>query len=385
MEGKEKYRLSFFGEFADKSLEKEFLNDDMKYYSRFFGPVAVLFGVIYMLFAVSDCITVSGSSSLTIILLIRTVFLIVSVLLYTVMKKINHYSNLIYLITAYEMVFFISFIAIIYEYGSIGLVSFFSIMAIVLAVYITPNRLMYSQIISVCFSLLFFLFYTNCIENIESGELLKLIEYNFLFIVFGNIQAYLTNFYRRKRFADSRELFRISVTDSLTDSYNRLKFDQELDRWYDYCTRYETPLSLVMFDIDEFKKVNDKFGHLAGDSVLKNTASLVRNTIRNTDIFARWGGDEFVILLPNTDSDQALELTERVRSGIRKIKYEKVEAVTCSFGLVSLHKNESTDSLLKRADKLLYQAKERGRDTVSSEDGERLKTGTYTKSISLES
>jgi diguanylate cyclase (GGDEF) domain len=369
MEGKSKYDISFSGEFVDKTLEREFLHYDMKYYSKFMGAVAVIFGVIFMLFTISDYFVIESSSSFMVILLIRALFLMASVVIYFAVKKINDYLKLVYLITAYEIGFYFSFIVIIYQYGPIGLIPFFSIMAITLAVYITPNRLIYSQIISVFFNLSFFLFYIKYIESIEIGMLLKLIEYSLIFIIFGNIQAYLTNFYRRKRFADSRELLRLSVTDSLTGIYNREKFDQELDWWIDFCNRFGNPLTLVIFDIDYFKKVNDNYGHLIGDSVLQNVTSIIKNAIRSTDIFARWGGDEFVILLPKTDIDRAFEITERMKSCIQESKYDRVENVTCSFGLVSLRKNENTESFLQRADQFLYIAKEQGKNTIACEVG----------------
>lgn len=387
MKDKGKREISFLGEFVDKNLEREFLHYDMKHYSRYIGPVAIVFGVIFILFTVSDYYTIKSTSPFMIIFLIRALFLVVSIIIYFIVKRINDYSNLIYLITVYEIWFYISFIVIIYQYGPIGLIPFFSIMAITLAVYITPNRLINSQIISVLFNLSFFIFYSQWIENIEPNILLKLAEYSLIFIVFGNIQAYLTNFYRRKRFADSRELLRLSAIDSLTGIYNRIKFDQELNQWTDFCTRYGNPLSLVIFDIDCFKKVNDNYGHLIGDSILHNVTSIIKNTIRSADIFARWGGDEFVILFPNTDISQALEITERMRSCIQKNKYGMVENVTCSFGLVSLQKNENIESLLQRADKLLYKAKEQGKNTVvyeTDKDGGQVKAGSVMNQQSIE-
>lgn len=367
MESKGKYGISISGEFVDKTLEKEFLNYDMKFYSGFIGLVAVLFGITFMLFSISDYFSIKNFSSLMIIVLIRALFLTASIVMYFTVKRINQYSNLIYMIIAYEIDFFISFIVIIHEYGPIGIISFLSVMAITLAVYITPNRLIYSQSISILFILLFFLFYTNFIEKIETGLLLKLIGYSLIFVLFGNIQAYLASFYRRKQFADSKELLRLSITDPLTGIYNRAKFDRELDLCKDSSNRFGYPLSLVIFDIDDFKKVNDQYGHLTGDSVMKSTADIVKKAIRGTDILARWGGDEFVILLPNTDIQKALGITKRVKNFIKENKYDEVGNVTCSFGLVLLRKNESAEILLQRADKYLYIAKERGKNTISSE------------------
>jgi diguanylate cyclase (GGDEF)-like protein len=348
------------------------------------GFTAIIFGLICMLFIISDYFAIKSYSSFMVILLTRVLFLMVSIVIYFAVKKINDYSKLVYLITTYEIVFFVSFIVIINQYGSISFISFFSIMAITLAAYIIPNRLINSQIISVLFTLSFFIFYDNHIEHMETSMLLKLIGYSLIFITFGNIQAYLTNFYRRKQFADSRELLRLSVTDSLTGIYNRMKFEQELDWWIDFSKRYGNTLSLVIFDIDNFKNVNDDFGHIIGDAVLKNVTTIIQSAIRNTDIFARWGGDEFVVLLPNTDIEQAIVITERMRICIQKNKYDGVKNVTCSFGLVSLQNNENTESLLRRADKFLYQAKEQGKNTVACEVGkslEQVKASTYVKSI----
>lgn len=365
MKGMDKYDISLSGEFVDKTLEREFFCYYMKYDSKFIGPVALIFGTIYMLFAISDYFTVGNHSSFIIILVIRVLLLIVSVIIYFSLKKIKDYSNLSYLITAYEIWAIISFMIIIYQYGSIGFIAFFSVMAITLALYITPNRLINAQVISILFNLSFFVLFAKHIENIENGMILKIIAYNLIFIVLGNISAYLTNFYRRKQFADSKELLKLSITDSLTGIYNRAKFDQELNRWIDYCNRYDNPLSLALLDIDDFKRINDSYGHITGDSVLQDITSIINKAIRSTDIFARWGGEEFVILLPNTNINQAKEMTERLRICIQKNKYNKVENVTCSFGLVSLQKNEDSESLLKRVDRLLYDAKKRGKNNVA--------------------
>lgn len=364
MREKEKCKISFSGEFADQNLEKEFQQYDMNHYSRYIGPVAIVFGVIFILFTISDYFFIKSASHFMIIFLIRALFLALSIILCFIVRKINNYFRLTSLITVYEIYFYISFLVIINQYGPIGLMPFFSIMAITLAVYITPNRLIISQIISILFNVFFFIFYTQWIEHIEPAILLKLLGYSLIFMIFGNIQAYLTNYYRRKGYASNRELLRLSVTDPLTGINNRIKFDHELGKWADLSSRYGDPLSLVILDIDSFKKVNDNCGHLIGDNILRNVTLRIKSKIRNTDIFARWGGDEFVILFPNTDISQALEITERIRDCIQKSKYDKVKNVTCSFGLVSLRKNESTESLLQRADELLYNAKAQGKNTV---------------------
>jgi diguanylate cyclase (GGDEF)-like protein len=362
--------ISFLGEFVDKALEKEFFDYDMKRYAKFIGPVSLVFGAIYMMFLISDYFAIKNPFSFMTILIVRTLFIVMSVVIYLAAKKINDYTKLAYLITVYEILAIIGFLVIIEHYESLTLLLFFSVMAMTLAIYIIPNKLIFSQIISVLLSLSFFIFYAKHIEGIEASVLLKMVAYNFIIIIYCNIGAYLTNYYKRKQFIDSRELLRVSITDSLTGIYNRGKFNEEINKWIDYCNRYENPLSLVMLDIDDFKRVNDCYGHLIGDSVIQNIASTIKKAIRNTDIFARWGGEEFAILLPNTDIHQTMEMMERVRICIQNNKYNIVENITCSFGLVKLRKNENAESLLQRVDKLLYIAKDAGKNAVVGEDGE---------------
>jgi diguanylate cyclase (GGDEF)-like protein len=356
---------------VDKALEKEFFDIDMRRYAKVIRPVSLIFGVFYMMFIISDYFSIDNSVSFMIIFMIRVLFLALSAVVFIVIKKIHNYTKLAYLITAYEILAVIGFLLIINYYESLTLLIFFSIMAITLAIYITPNKLMFAQIIAVFLSLSFFIFHAKRIENMETSLFLKIVAYNLIIMIYCSIGAYLNNFYKRKQFIDSRELQRVSITDSLTGIYNRAKFNEELKYWIDYCSKYENPLSLVMIDIDNFKRVNDDFGHLIGDSVIQNIASIIKKAIRNTDIFARWGGEEFVILLPNTDIQQAMEMADRMRICIQENKYDKAENITCSFGLAALRKNEKAESLLQRVDKLLYEAKNFGKNAVVGEDGRR--------------
>lgn len=364
MENSKNYDISFSGKFMDKTLEKEFLNYDMKRYIKIIGPIVLIFGVIYMLFLISDYFAINNTSSFKLIFIIRALFLFVSVVVSLVVKKIKNYIKLTNLITSYEIYAIISFLVIIYQYESLTFLTFLSIMSITLAVYVIPNKLSNMQIISAFLTLSFFIFPFMHIENLETSLLLKIVAYNLILIIFCNIGAYLTNFYKRKQFVDIRELLRVSITDSLTGIYNRAKFDDEINKWIYYCKRHDAPLCLTIIDIDDFKRINDRYGHAIGDSVIQNLVLTIKNAIRNIDIFARWGGEEFVILLPNTDIHQAMEIMEHIRICIQTSKYYKEENITCSFGLAALRKNEKAESLLRRADKLLYNAKDRGKNTV---------------------
>lgn len=271
---------------------------------------------------------------------------------------------MIYMITAYEIFAIIGFLIIANQHESLTILSFFSVIVITLAIYIIPNKLLYSQIASILLSISFFMIYAKNIEGMDLSVLWKIFSYNVIIIIYCNISAYITGFYKRKQFIYSKELLRVSVTDPLTGIYNRGKFNEELNFWIDYYNRYENSLSIVLIDIDDFKKVNDIYGHIVGDRVIQSIVNTIKKSVRNTDIFARWGGEEFVLLLPNTDMQQAKEMMERLRINIQNNRHDKVDRITCSFGLAVFRQNDNAESLLQRVDKLLYKAKKTGKNIV---------------------
>lgn len=160
------------------------------------------------------------------------------------------------------------------------------------------------------------------------------------------------------------ELVKLATTDNLTGLYNRMYFDQLLEYEIHRHEREKKPLTLVLLDLDFFKRVNDNWGHDIGDDVLKLATSTIKNSIRKTDIMARWGGEEFIILLPNTSLDKAISLTENIRIIVEGINHNKVGVVTASFGVASKNKNESLDEWFKNVDNAMFRAKELGRNQV---------------------
>lgn len=165
-----------------------------------------------------------------------------------------------------------------------------------------------------------------------------------------------------------RELTRISVTDHLTGIYNRLKVSQIMRDEIVRARRYGVKLSLIIFDIDHFKGFNDTYGHDRGDFVLTETVQTVLPLIRESDIMARWGGEEFLILLPETEGEAAFNLAERLRKAVAAHGYAETGAVTCSFGTAEYRRNEEEDAWIKRGDEALYQAKRGGRNKTCRGD-----------------
>lgn len=159
------------------------------------------------------------------------------------------------------------------------------------------------------------------------------------------------------------QLLIMANTDKLTGAYNRQYFDIRLNEEMDRAKRYHTPLSIIYLDLDFFKKVNDQFGHKVGDSVLSDFAKLNNKLIRESDVFARFGGEEFIILAQMANKDAARTLYERIRLAIEQHAFEAKQNITFSAGIAELDSETDTlEGFIDRADKALYKAKETGRN-----------------------
>jgi len=164
------------------------------------------------------------------------------------------------------------------------------------------------------------------------------------------------------------ELERLAYFDTLTGLLNRRAILEKMDEWLRQVRRYQDHLSVVMVDLDHFKLVNDTHGHRVGDRVLSDVAGLMRRTIRQTDFCGRYGGEEFLIILPRTDACGAAVMAERIRAAVAgtpmRVPSASTFTVTASFGAAECCDGDNEDLLICRADLALYRAKERGRNCV---------------------
>lgn len=165
----------------------------------------------------------------------------------------------------------------------------------------------------------------------------------------------------------NKEYETIASTDPLTGLYNRYKFEQLYNSSMLSMKQRHNEMSLIMLDIDHFKKVNDKYGHNVGDSVLIQVAHTILKTLRNIDIVCRWGGEEFIVLLPTASLDNACYLAEKIRSYVQELEIDVVGNVSASFGVTQVLETDSMKDAIERADKALYLAKNSGRNQVKSD------------------
>ncbi|WP_139344051.1 sensor domain-containing diguanylate cyclase [Vibrio ruber] len=210
-------------------------------------------------------------------------------------------------------------------------------------------------------------------EQSWSGEIKKLSKTGEVYWVFACIEptldanANLTGYTTvEQNITDRKHLEVLSVTDRLTGMHNRLKLDETLEKEVSRADRHRHPLSIIMLDIDDFKVVNDTFGHQVGDDVLCTIAELLKSHVRKTDIPGRWGGEEFMVVCPDTDLHGVHILAEKIRRVFMNHEFNVVGRCTCSFGVVTRTDNENIEQLIERADMALYTAKDKGKNRVET-------------------
>lgn len=191
----------------------------------------------------------------------------------------------------------------------------------------------------------------------RDGDQLKIGRTIFKFIVSGNMEAQY-----------HEEIYRLMTVDGLTELHNKRYFNEAIDREASRSQRYNRTFSLVLFDIDHFKKINDTFGHLAGDAVLRQLGALVQKRVRRDDVPSRTGGEEFSVIVPEIDREGALLLGEKLRAAVEGagFRFENTHiAVTISVGVAEWDASiVDPQDLVKRADEFLYEAKRTGRNRV---------------------
>lgn len=168
-------------------------------------------------------------------------------------------------------------------------------------------------------------------------------------------------------FDDISQLMNLSTTDALTGITNRAHFNLLFEHSLYVAEREKMPLSLIFLDIDHFKSINDIYGHLVGDDVLRHLSNFIKNNLRRSDIFARWGGEEFIIILPNTPLSAASTISQMLCEKIENEEFAVVQHLTCSFGVTELAEDDDGGKILHRLDELLYSAKKNGRNRVEAQ------------------
>lgn len=282
------------------------------------------------------------------------------------LKRNQNVNRASLIATSSLFVFFISF-ALINQNESFGLIwlIFFPIIAI------TINHKKTGFIFSALFLILVYSLaflgigeWQNGLWNLESFLRLSIALTLIVIVMYVHEAA----MYKAQAFElNTLKFFEtLSLVDDLTQLANRRRIDEILNTELKRSNRYGSPFSVVLFDIDHFKRVNDTYGHLVGDHVLKKVAEVASENTRETETVGRWGGEEFLIILPEMTAQQAAQVAEKLRLAIAETQFSDIETpITCSFGVSQYDKQISIEQLVDEVDCALYEAKESGRNAVA--------------------
>lgn len=265
----------------------------------------------------------------------------------------------------------------IFDSGDLNFLFMFKIATLAAVLGVTVNALSVVLPVYVGFAIpliLMIIAHVLAVAFLQPDEQLALIigvmVYGVLLVIAAFNVAKLTRFAIEQGFAReaaNEQLTVLARQDALTGAFNRRHLIDELERQSQLLKRYRTDFSIVILDIDHFKSINDTLGHQIGDLVLISLTKLLNDSLREIDACGRWGGEEFLCILPNTPIPEALHCAERLRSGLasaRLVEAHPELAVTASFGVGTCQPDETIDALIQRVDALLYAAKAAGRNCI---------------------
>ena len=359
----ERFELNRFCEFTNREVEAEFAEYEKTASLNIIRYLMLMLGVTFATFAYSDYYFYGGGTFLYIAITIRVIGFLFSVLAFYLVGKFTKYEHILITVTVTELVIVGLYILNLFNLPSRQTdLQFMSMVLFILAIFLIPNRWI-NSLVAACLSLGS---YIICSLILEKPSVLTLLSlrwiYLSIFLAACAIFLFSRENSRRRQFASEKLLEFMTITDRLTGIYNRTRFEYVLGQWIK--NMRHDPFCLLLFDIDDFKKVNDRFGHTVGDLVLVGTTEAVSARIRDDDIFARWGGEEFVILFGETGVERAAELAERLRKAVEDNTCGEAGSITISIGVAEHRKGESITDLINRADGKMYEAKRAGKNQV---------------------
>lgn len=324
----------------------------------------IILGVFNLLLVIPDAMSLDNPTAKLTAIILRIVFTLMVIAFVVWISKIKSYKVLSLVTTIYELVAVFMFLYIFQLYSSPDfMIQLLGVTTIIIAVFLIPNiwvnKLIVANIIAlgflICSYFMFVIYPTQFIAGVV---------YIFIEIVLCAIFASYFDRYQRGEYIAKTELQRIYSTDPLTQVGNRIKLEDEADKWIEFCSRHGLNLSLVLVDIDNLKQINDQYGHLVGDVILYEMAQIMFTQLRKNDVCVRWGGDEFILLLPYTSVDEGKVLCERIRLAISEHEFNIEIYITCSFGISGMNKGCNLEHLIQQADVSMYAAKKHGKNNI---------------------
>ncbi|UWG95836.1 GGDEF domain-containing protein [Dehalobacter sp. DCM] len=357
--------INRMAEFRDKRVEKEFHLDEVNKGLRFSRNTVLVFSITNFLFVILDYLYLAYSDLSIVInnsLVPRLVVVLLAIGVYVMLKKPKDPAFAIRSVLVYAMSMYLIHEYIAVHFAPVDLIfEVFDIVLITFGLFVIPNRWVENVCTSVILTIILVVLSPFTMPGMAEGTKVMITIYLFSQILVVSILMHRINVQKRQNYLQQLRLEALARTDALTNTPNRAACDRTLKN---LCTSH-AGFSLILFDIDDFKQINDNYGHIIGDDVIIRIVNAVKNIVRQDDIVARWGGEEFIIILPGTSLDIAMEIANRTNEFLSTIRHGIVtERVTASFGVTEVKAGDDTKSIINRADKLLYLAKEFGKNRV---------------------
>lgn len=358
-------KINWMAEFRDKRLEQA-------YTLRLFAAsrdtvclVAMMIAAVYLMFGLYDLVFNREQPHLLMGLLLRALVFVMGCAVALYAKRSQYYERVTLLLTVQEMLLVFSYQLLLAMGGTYTFTELaIPFLVILMAAFLLPNRWIYAMVFALSVMLSFLVSAPFVYAQLNVEQWVGVLLYMLFVVALGGVYSRNLSVTRRLQFYHEYQLELMSGTDHLTQIYNRQKFDEVFERWLRLCNSGQAELSIIMFDLDDFKVLNDTHGHARGDQVLVQCVEVIRSRLRANDVFARWGGEEFMLLLPNTSFEAAVGLAERLRAVMEDTDFGCDVQVTASFGVACACAGDDTDTLVQRVDAYLYQAKQAGKNQV---------------------
>ena len=359
----EHFVLNKLCQFRNQDAEADFMDYDKAASLNIVRVLMLIVGFIFALFIFSDLYFYRENPAFITALLLRAIGLIITIAVFCYVGKFKSYANALLIVTITQLTIFAIYMVNLHLLQATQIyLQFMTAMLFIMAIFLIPNVWKNSIIGGGVIFVGYMIFRVNSPSPVERSTFIMHGIYLIICLVCCAVFLFGRETSRRRQFAAERRMEHISITDSLTGIYNRNRFEHILAMWVKNVRR--NPISLVLFDIDDFKTVNDRFGHTVGDRVLVGITEVISAHIRDEDMFARWGGEEFVILFSSTDIEKAKELAERLRRVVEITPFANVGKATISMGIAESRQGETITDFFSRADAKMYEAKRAGKNRV---------------------
>lgn len=339
--------------------------ESSKKYIRIFAAIACALNLILLF---PDWKQIPETADRVLVVCLRILFALSMIGAIFFVPKLRKFKQMALMVTGCEAVSLAIYLIAMPLYGNFNyMIQAMGVLSFILVIFLIPNRTLYVILLATFGPVGFFICAGTSAPMIDTNEFWASMVYILLAIVLCAVFATSTQRHQYREYIAKSKLEHLSSTDFLTDTANRFRLEEEAVRWMEFCRRQKMPLSLAFIDVDNLKSVNDRYGHAAGDAVLVDLARTFQQQMRSSDTLARWGGDEFVLLLPNTSLDNAVLFMQRIKSSLEKAETTASVSITWSCGIVQMRPGAGFHTLLSEADALMYEGKHKGRNAICSE------------------